>query len=124
MGLKMHEIFENFDFENPNYKNLNTFEKQKIESFIQKGLLNGNIHIYKEYEFMYEEDKEYHGIIDLLIEKENENIIVDYKLKNTKDEGYINQLKGYKKYIEKITNKNTKIYLYSILEEKLTEIEG
>lgn len=123
MGLKMHEVFENFDFKNPNYENLNDFERKKIKSFIDTGLLNGSTYIYKEYEFMYEEDKEYHGIIDLLIERENENIIVDYKLKNIEDEAYINQLKGYKKYIEKIAGKKTKIYLYSILEEKLTEIE-
>ena len=56
--------------------------------------------------------------------KEKENIIVDYKLKNTKDEAYINQLNGYKNYIEKITNKTTKIYLYSILDEKLEAIKN
>ena len=49
--------------------------------------------IYKEYEFIYEEEKEeYHGIIDLLLIKENENIIVDYKLKNIDDENYTKQL--------------------------------
>ena len=73
--------------------------------------------------FIYEENnEEYHGIIDLLLIKENENIIVDYKLKHTADEAYLKQLNGYKKYIENITNKPTKIYLYSILAEKLIDL--
>ncbi len=124
-GLRMHEIFENIDFKNPNYDNLNEFEIKKVKSFIKQGLLEGSKEIFQEYEFIYEEaNTTYHGIIDLLIAKEKENIIVDIKLKNTEDKAYINQLNGYKKYIESITKKSTKIYLYSILDEKLTEIKG
>ena len=121
LGLHMHEVFENFDFKKEDYTNLNNLEKQKIKAFVNTKILENTKEIYKEYEFI---DEEYHGIIDLLLIKENENIIVDYKLKNTKDEAYINQLNGYKNYIEKITNKTTKIYLYSILDEKLKEIKS
>ena len=116
----MHEIFENFNFEKEDYTNLNEFEKQKIKAFVDTKILESTKEIYKEYEFM---DEEYHGIIDLLLIKENENIIVDYKLKNTKDEAYLKQINGYKKYIEKITSKKTKTYLYSILDEILEEIK-
>lgn len=123
LGLKMHEIFENIDFKNPDYSNLNNFEKEKVISFIKTDILKDALDIFKEYEFIYENDKEYHGIIDLLIIKKNYNIIVDYKLKNITDEAYINQLKGYQKYIENLTNKETKIYLYSILDEKLILIK-
>ena len=119
-GIHMHEIFENYDFQKEDYTNLNEFEKEKIKAFIDTKILENTKEIYKEYEFI---DEQYHGIIDLLLIKENENIIVDYKLKNTKDEAYIKQLNGYRNYIEKITNNNTKIYLYSILEEKLEEIK-
>ena len=119
LGLHMHEIFENFDFKKEDYTNLNNLEKQKIKAFINTKILENTKELYKEYEFI---DQQNHGIIDLLLIKEKENIIVDYKLKNTKDEAYINQLTGYKTYIEKITNKTTKIYLYSILDEKLEEI--
>ena len=123
LGLKMHSILENIDFKNPNLNNLTDFEKRKILSFISAGILEGSKEIYKEYEFIYEEEKEEkHGIIDLLLIKEKENIIVDYKLKHTKDEAYLKQLNGYKKYIENITNKQTKIYLYSILDEKLIDL--
>ena len=121
LGLHMHEVFENFNFKKEDYTNLDNFEKQKIKAFINTKILENTKEIYKEYEFI---DEEYHGIIDLLLIKEKENIVVDYKLKNTKDEAYINQLNGYKNYIEKITNKTTKIYLYSILDEKLEEIKN
>ena len=123
LGLKMHSILENINFQNPNLENLTPFEKKKVTSFINSGILKGTKHIYKEYEFIYEEEnQEYHGIIDLLLIKENENIIVDYKLKHTTDEAYLKQLNGYKKYIENITKKTTKIYLYSILDEKLINL--
>ena len=49
-------------------------------------------------------------------------LIVNYKLKNISDEAYLKQLNGYKKYIESITNKQTEIYLYSILDETLQNI--
>ena len=123
LGLHMHEIFENFDFINKDYSLLNKFEENKIKSFINTNILENVKDIYKEYEFIYEKDDiKYHGVIDLLLTKENENIIVDYKLKNIEDKEYISQLKGYQEYIENITNKKTKIYLYSILNETLEEI--
>ena len=123
LGLKMHNILENVDFKNPDLSALTPFEKNKITSFINTGILNNAKQIYKEYEFIYEENnEEYHGIIDLLLIKENENIIIDYKLKNITDDAYLQQLNGYKKYVQNITNKNTKIYLYSILDEKLVDL--
>ena len=123
LGLKMHNILENIDFKNPDLSTLPPFEKNKITKFINTGILNNVKQIYKEYEFIYEENnEEYHGIIDLLLIKENENVIIDYKLKNITDDAYLKQLNGYKKYIENITNKNTKIYLYSILDEKLVDL--
>ena len=123
LGLKMHSILENINFKNPNLNDLTPFEQRKVTSFINSGILKDTKQIYKEYEFIYEEDKEeYHGIIDLLLIKEKENIIVDYKLKHTTDEAYLKQLNGYKKYIENITNQQTKIYLYSILDEKLIDL--
>ena len=123
LGLKMHSILENINFNNPNLNDLTPFEQKKVKSFINSGVLKDTKQIYKEYEFIYEENsEEYHGIIDLLLIKENENIIVDYKLKHTTDEAYLKQLNGYKKYIENITNKPAKIYLYSILDEKLIDL--
>ena len=49
--------------------------------------------------------------------------IIDYKLKNITDEAYNKQLKGYKEYIENKYNKNTEIYLYSILDKTFEKID-
>ena len=122
-GKHIHTIFENFDFLNPNYDKLNNLEKEKIKNFLNHNLFNNIKNIYKEYEFIYEDnDTLFHGIIDLLLEYENEFKIIDYKLKNIDDLAYINQLKGYKNYIMNITGKDVKTYLYSILNDELKEI--
>ena len=71
----------------------------------------------------YEVNTLKHGFIDLLIIKDNSCVIVDYKLKNTQDEAYIKQLNGYKNYVRKITGKDTSIYLYSIIDSKLVNLD-
>lgn len=122
-GKKIHSIFENIDFENPDYSNLNSFEKAKVEAFINKGLLKDVVNVYKEFEFTYNlDDVNYHGIIDLLLEYKDEFKIIDYKLKNITDDAYLKQLNGYKKYIESITDKKVSIYLYSIIDETLQNL--
>ena len=122
-GTLIHSIFENIDFDNPQYNLLDPFIASKIKKFIETNILEDSVNLYKEYEFMYEEDNvTYHGIIDLLIEYKDYFKIVDYKLKNIIDEAYINQLNGYKKYIENLTGKKVYTYLYSIIDEKLVEL--
>ena len=58
-----------------------------------------------------------------MLEYDNYIDIIDYKLKNIKDESYKKQLKGYKKYIETKTNKKVNLYLYSILNNNILEIK-
>ena len=80
--------------------------------------------IYHEYEFVYTEDEiTYHGSIDLMIEYDSHIDIIDYKLKNTTDENYKKQLSGYKHYVEVLSNKTVKTYLYSIIDEKIFVID-
>ena len=123
-GTKMHELFELTDFKNINYNLLNTKEKTIIDNFINNIDLD-YINIYKEYEFIYAEDNiEYHGIIDLMLEYNDKIKIIDYKLKNINDEAYIKQLNGYKKYIKDLFNKDVYIYLYSIFDNNLREIKN
>lgn len=122
-GKKVHKILENIDFNNPDYNKIDEFTKNNIIKFLSNEILEDVINIYKEYEFIYDfENIEYHGFIDLLLEKKDEFIIVDYKLKNIIDNAYLNQLNGYKKYIESITNKNVSIYLYSIIDGNLKKL--
>ena len=116
LGLRMHSIFESIDFNNPDISNLSKLEIELLNKFLDTKIYEG-AKVYKEYEFMYEEDNTLtHGIIDLLLVFNDKCIIVDYKLKNVDDEAYIKQLNGYRKYIEDLLNKNTEIYLYSILD--------
>ena len=125
-GLEMHEALELTDFINPDLSLIdNTFIQNKISKFLSNPLLSNinNANIYKEYEFIYEQNNiEYHGIIDLLLEYNDHIDIIDYKLNNIKDENYLKQLNGYKEYISTISNKPINIYLYSIISETIEKL--
>ena len=114
-GTYMHYLFEVTDFKDKcNNEVLDLVNKLNLE----------NAKIYKEYEFIYEEENtKYHGIIDLLLVYDDHADIIDYKLKNIDDENYKKQLLGYKKYIENKLNKKTNTYLYSIFNKTLLEIK-
>ena len=125
-GTKVHEIFELLDFRNIDLSLVdNKFIRNKVEKFLSNDLLKNisNANIYKEYEFIYEDNNiTYHGIIDLMLEYDNNIKIIDYKLKNINDNAYLKQLNGYKNYIENTFNKDTSIYLYSILDNTLEKV--
>ena len=126
LGLNVHEILELIDFKNPKLELIeDDFIRDKVSKFLNNDLLKdlNNAVIYKEHEFIYEVDNtEYHGIIDLIIERNNKIDIIDYKLNNIKDENYLNQLNGYKEYISSISSKEVNIYLYSIISETLEKL--
>ena len=124
LGLRMHYLFEITDFNNPDYSIMNDFEKKCLKKFLDTNILANNIAIYKEYEFISNAKEAIHGIIDLLIIKEDVCIIVDYKLKYTDDENYFKQLECYRNYIGNMTGKNTITYLYSIIDSNLILIAG
>ena len=78
----------------------------------------------QEYEFVYDKDGErYHGVIDLMLEYEDSIDVIDYKLKNVMDDGYLQQLHGYRDYVSGISSKEIHMYLYSLLDEKIIEID-
>ena len=115
-GTNIHEIFEYADFKNP--------ENNYVINFL-KLIDNNFINIYHEYEFTYKINNEtYNGIIDLMLEYADHIYIIDYKLKDINDESYIKQLNGYKNYIKTITSKNVQTFLYSILDNKLMEVNN
>lgn len=121
LGSKLHEILELIDLKKPNVESLpiSFFLKEKLNLFLNQAFLKGDpdIKIYREYEFIKEDGERYfHGIIDLLIETKEEVRIIDYKLKNIKDQAYQKQLLGYQKIVEELFQKKTKVYLYSILD--------
>jgi len=115
LGTEIHKIFELEDF--------NTTTNKYVLSFLNK-IDKNYINIYKEYEFIYVYDNQIrNGIIDLILEYNDHIKIIDYKLKNIKDDNYLKQLNGYKEYIKSISNKEVYIYLYSILDDTLEEIK-
>ena len=122
LGNKIHYILESIDFIKNDLSeyDVDDYLKNKISSFLENDILKNikNGKIYKEYEFMYEEDNiKYHGIIDLMVVYDDYVDIIDYKLKNVIDDSYVKQLNGYKQYIEKKLKKKTNLYLYSIFDE-------
>ena len=122
LGTKIHELFEVIDFVNPDFDGLEENEILYIKNFLNQDVLKNirDAKIYKEYEFMYEEDNvNYHGIIDLMLVYDNHIDIIDYKLMNTTSEEYVNQLNGYKGYIEKSFGKTVNLYLYSIVNNEI-----
>ena len=118
-GDYLHYLLELIDFKNPDLKDIDNFYKEKINNLLNQELLKNikEANIYKEYEFISENDNEtYRGIIDLMLEYKDHIDIIDYKLKNIEDNAYQEQLNGYKNYIEKTLNKKVNIYLYSIMD--------
>lgn len=114
-GTMIHEELEYADFDKKNNKYL-----EKLFKVISDDYIN----IYREYEFSYQADNiVYNGVIDLMLEYSDYINIIDYKLKNIIDEKYNLQLKGYKNYIESISNKRVNIYLYSLLDNKILKVE-
>ena len=124
LGLKLHEILEYTDLKQVDINNKETNEiiKNLLNQDIMKNIKEANI--YHEYEFIEQNNNnKSHGIIDLMCEYKDYIDIIDYKLQNIEDDNYIKQLKGYKDYIERVTNKKTNIYLYSILNNKIKIIQ-
>ena len=124
-GTKMHEILELIDFKNPDYNllDIDDYYKGKIKDFISQINIEKVKSIYKEYEFLYEENQNiYHGIIDLILEYDDSISIIDYKLKNVDDENYVKQLNSYKDYLSTKSNKKIDIYLFSIIDGTLNKI--
>jgi len=116
-GTMMHEMLEMVDFNDLTITNKYVDNLRSTFDFTSAT-------IYKELEFIFtKNEQEYHGIIDLLLEYDKEIKIIDYKLKNIDDEGYIKQLSVYYDYIKSISDKNIKLYLYSIMDNKIKEIK-
>ena len=124
-GTHMHYILENTDFKNPDYSLLTNEEQEIIQGLLNNQIMSNikDTNIYHEYEFIYENNKQIKtGIIDLMLEYPDHIDIIDYKLKNTNDPAYLKQLNGYKEYIENKNNKPTYIYLYSLLNKELIDL--
>ena len=126
IGRNVHYLFERIDFVNNKLPYIeDNYYKEKLTNFLNSNFMNKykDYKKYQEYEFLFRSsNKTYHGKIDLLLVGDSEAIIIDYKLKNTKDKAYIDQLNGYKEVISKKLNLPTSCYLYSIIGENFEKI--
>lgn len=127
LGLHIHEILEYIDYDNPEeiLQNESSWIRNKINKFLNSFLFiekERNKYL-REYAFTFKDnDIEYNGIIDLIIETPNNIYIVDYKLKNVTDDAYIKQLSIYNKFISTKSRKPITTILYSIIDEEIKEI--
>lgn len=127
VGKYIHYCLETIDFKNPNFDNIDFFYQKKIKAFLDLDILKDIdiAKVYKEYEFIYDDNsEEHHGIIDLMLEYPDHIKIIDYKFKDITKEEYDKQLNGYRKYIQKISNKRVELYLYSIIDEEYRTIDS
>lgn len=124
-GNHMHYILENTNLKNPSYENLTNEEIDIIKSLLENKIMQNikDANIYQEYEFIIETNNSIKtGVIDLILEYTDHIDIIDYKLKHTDDDAYLKQLNGYKEYIQNKKNKKVYIYLYSLLEKNLVNL--
>ena len=124
-NIQIHKILENIDFHNPSLSLIsNNYYRKIIENLFSKIDIKPDTKVYQEYEFIYEENNnQYHGIIDLILEHSDHIDIIDYKLKQVVEDAYKRQLGGYKNYISKLTNKKINTYLYSLIDSEFTKID-
>lgn len=135
IGTHYHKALEELDFEkvyeqNTNFDDVDYAKVEKAYNVLSK-LIKNSIKHYKEADFeMYLPYSELvdsciddkvivQGVVDLIIERENDIDIVDYKFSNLKIESlkekYAEQLELYKKAVENAFKKPVKnTYIYSV----------
>jgi ATP-dependent exoDNAse (exonuclease V) beta subunit len=64
-----------------------------------------------------------HGIIDLLIERDDIIYIVDYKASDIDNKDYDKQLKVYYDYVRSRSSKNVECYLLSLIQNRFRKVE-
>ena len=126
IGRNIHTLFERIDFINNKLPYIeDNYYQEKLTNFLNSAFMKKyeDYKKYQEYEFIYENsNKIYHGKIDLLLVGDKEALIIDYKLKNTKDKAYLDQLEGYKEAISKKLDLSVSCYLYSIIDEIFVKV--
>jgi exodeoxyribonuclease V beta subunit len=86
------------------------------EKFVR--LIQGKLH--KEKAISFQKELRY---IDLLVEKEQEWVVIDYKSAMTYTQSHLKQVGFYKKAIASITSQKVRGYICYLLEEGLTLVE-
>ncbi len=127
-GIELHRYMEMADFSTKDTSFIpNPRDRARISKVLSAPLFNdlSGCKIYKEYGY-YDEENDTTGFIDLLIEKNGEYLIVDYKSKNISDPAYVEQLRAYRKNVSKLFNaplNKIRAYLLPLTGESIREVE-
>lgn len=101
----------------------NEKDRKEIDKVLTLPIFDDIEYAKSEYQY-FDEEYQSEGIIDCLIVKEDEIKIIDYKTSSIDNPGYKEQLKTYKRNIERIFNtSNIKCYLLSLKYCQLKEID-
>jgi ATP-dependent helicase/nuclease subunit A len=128
VGNYIHQTLEGIDFNSLHTLDLNQGKRMyrdELSAFLHSQIIQDNLdgRFYKEFEFATQNNTTIkRGVIDLMIEKEDEIIIIDYKLKDISKKHYVEQVKGYASFMEEKTGKTVKGYLYSLLDKKFKQV--
>lgn len=119
-GNYFHEQLEHLDFTSSDVLHglqepLLSSVKALIETSPFKKRANSKF--YHEYPFIDELGTK--GVIDLIIETEDELFIIDFKLRNIDDPSYNAQVNGYVAYLSTLTTKPVSGFLYSLLKKEI-----
>ena len=128
-GIKLHRLLELVDLKSKDTSFIkNKDDRELIDKVLKLDIFNDldNASIYQEYGY-YDEELLSSGFIDLLIIKDDEYYIIDYKNRNIYDNAYDSQLRTYMRNIKTLFNINdsSKIHLYLLSIElgKLRKVE-
>ena len=125
IGNKFHHYLERIDFIKKDTAFIKLDSDRKIiDKFLKNPLFINleKVKIYHEFPF-YDTENDVYGIIDLLIVKNNEINIIDFKTSNIDDPSYDYQLNVYASYLKKISSLPIKAYLVSILQNNSREVK-
>ena len=91
----------------------------RLPLFCEKKIIDS----YHEHRFLWRRgDESISGVIDLILETEEELIVIDYKLSDINKEEYDRQLNLYSGYLRSVSPKRVSAYLYSLLNEELRRV--
>lgn len=125
LGNKYHYYLELIDFNNIDTSFIkDENDKKRIDKFLANSLFKGlkNVNVMHEYPF-YDEKNNVHGVIDLMIEKEDSIDIIDFKLSHVDDASYDKQVRTYKNYISQLTDKKINTYVTGILSNDIRKVD-
>ena len=115
-GTHLHRLLELVDLHTKDTSFINNENERKmIDRVLELGIFSHleNALIYQEYGY-YDEELLSSGSIDLLIVKEGQYYIIDYKTNYINDDEYVSQLHTYQRNVQRIFNVDdiNKIHLY------------